>query len=123
MSNEELNVHLQVNNQDYYYNTQPKWWNKDCQTLKSLKNYALIDYRVTNDEINYQIYRWIRNQFKAKCQLNLKIYEKNNVSKLVESRNNVLKLVESRNNVSEFWKLIKGSTIQKLNNMITTGDK
>ena len=95
------------------YNTQPKWWDKECQTLKSLKNFALREYRRTNDEMYYKRYRSIRNQLKATCKLYRKIYEKNNR----------VKLVESRNNVSQFWKLLKGSTIRKSNNIPITGDK
>ena len=82
-------------NMELYYNSrsskkllneQPEWWDKHCQNWKNEKFRSLRQFRKTNNEGDFTIYKTIRNQFKAKCRQNLEMAQKKNREGLVAIR-------------------------------------
>ena len=82
--------------------TQPSWWDDECDRLKRTKYAALRKFRLTNNQGDLQSYKDSRNSFKKLCKL-----KKNQF--LSRERQ---KLTEERSNPKKFWE-----TLRKVDNM------
>ena len=77
--------------------TQPSWWDDECDRLKRTKYAALQKFRLTYNQGDLQSYKDSRNSFKNICKL-----KKNHF--LSRERQ---KLIEVRSNPKKFWERLR----------------
>ena len=78
-------------------NTQPCWWDSDCDVAKSNKYAKLRKFRLSKTECDFREYVNHRNIYKTLTRAKRLSFER-------ERRN---ELIKQRKNPSKFWKLIK----------------
>ena len=86
-------------------NTQPEWWDNDCQLLKSYKFNMLRKFRFSNNNLDSIAYKRAKNRFKNTCH--------SKRSKLEKSKRK--ELLNASKNPKQYWRLIKQNCNKKIN--------
>ena len=71
-----------------YKNSQPRWWDVNCDTYKREKYSALCKFRRSNLLRNLRLYKVKRNQFKSYCRSKQLNFQRDQRQKLINVRNN-----------------------------------
>ena len=73
--------------------TQPSWWDDECDRLKQTKYAALRKFRLTNNQDDLQSYKDNRNSFKKLCKLKKELIFISITTKLIEAKPNPKKIL------------------------------
>ena len=65
-------------------NSQPKWWDKDLDVLKTIKYHNLHKFHFTNNDNDLEAYIQSKRNFKNTCAMKQKENDKNTIDELIK---------------------------------------
>ena len=80
-------------------NSQPKWWDKDLDALKTIKYQNLHKFHFTNNDNDLEAYIQSKRNFKNTCVMKQKENDKNTIDELIKQ--------SKEKNSHSFWDIFK----------------